>query len=111
MAGRRCPTTGCPTILTNGERYCAKHAREYEHRRGTPTQRGYTTQHRALRHAWQVRMDRGETVHCARCGTRINPDSWDLGHTLDRTTWTGPECLPCNRGEAGQRGAAIRNAN
>ena len=111
MAGRRCPGERCPRILTQGERYCPQHAAEYEQRRGTATQRGYDGQHRALRRAWQTRIDAGEIVHCARCGTRINPHAWDLGHTDDRTHYRGPECAPCNRSAGGRNGARVSNVS
>ena len=44
----------------------------------------------------------GEAV-CPKCGLRIAPDAaWDLGHSDDRSRWTGPEHASCNR-RAGQR--------
>lgn len=109
MAGRRCPGQRCPTILTNGERYCPRHLAEYETKRGTPEQRGYDVEHRALKRQWQDRIDAGEVIHCARgCGRRITGRAWDLGHTDDRATWTGPECRPCNRGAGGRLGRAVQ---
>ena len=112
MAGRRCPgkdeqdgrTVACPTILTNGERYCPRHARAYEQRRGTRQARGYDTRHDQLRTAWQRRIDAGEIVHCPTCGVRITRRDWDLGHTDDRRAYRGPQCLPCNRSDGGRRG-------
>lgn len=82
---------------------------EYEAKRGNTSARGYGSAHQRLRAGWQGRMDRGEVVHCARCGVRITADTaWDLGHTEDRTTYHGPECTPCNRGDGGKRGNATR---
>jgi hypothetical protein len=118
MPGRRCPSTTplrdgrrrtCPRILTRGERYCPEHAREYEAQRGTPTERGYDAKHRRLRAHWQSRIDDGEIVRCATCSIRLRGRAWDLGHEDDRTKHRGPECIPCNRGEGGSRGAAISN--
>ena len=109
MAGRRCPGERCPRILTQGQRYCPQHALEYEQRRGTPAQRGYDAEHQKLRRTWQARLDAGEIIHCARCGSRINPCAWDLGHD-DQRQHRGPECIPCNRSAGGRNGARARNA-
>ena len=107
MAGRRCPATGCPTIITDGSRYCPRHAREYEARRGTSTQRGYGAAHRGLRAQWQWRIDSGDVVMCADgCGTRITGTAWDLGHTADRTGYVGPQVRAHNRSDGGSRGNA-----
>lgn len=65
--------------------------------------RGYGIAHKAERARWEHAVKAGE-VMCARQGPKctgkpIDPDQpWDLGHTDDRTAWTGPECVPCNRG-------------
>ena len=68
--------------------------------------RGYGTAHQRRRKHWQARLDAGEEIYCHRnCGTRIDPTKWDLGHNDDRTDWTGPECIPCNRGAGGRNGA------
>jgi hypothetical protein len=117
MAGRRCPgkderdgrTRACPTILTSGERYCPRHARQYERRRGSATTRGYDTQHRALRTDWQRRIDAGETVMCADgCGTRITARTWQLGHDHQRGGYLGPQTIACNTREGGRRGRATQ---
>lgn len=79
---------------------------------GTTTQRGYGADHKAERARWQRRIDRGEQVEChaTRClrpGVPIVRGSeWDMGHTDDRTAWTGPEHRDCNR----SAGAVKRNA-
>lgn len=105
MAGRRCPGQGCPRILTNGERYCPTHARDYEVRRGSPAQRGYDANHVQLRASWQQRIDNGERITCATCPTVLTGRAWDLGHNASRTDYIGPQCAPCNRADGGRRGA------
>lgn len=112
MAGRRCPgkdeqdgrTRACPTILTNGERYCPRHARAYEQRRGPRQARGYDTRHDRMRAALVTRMNAGETIHCIDCGVKLTPATLDLGHTEDRTAYRGPQCATCNRSDGGRRG-------
>jgi len=65
----------------------------------------YGPEHRALKAAWQKRIDAGETIHCSRgCGRRLTGKAWDLGH-LTRTTYRGPECIPCNRATNAHRAA------
>ena len=71
--------------------------------------RGYGAAHQRERKRWEPIVAAGG-VMCARQGPKcigkpIQPDQpWDLGHSDDRTEWTGPECVPCNRG-AGQANA------
>ena len=61
------------------------------------TERGYGYAHKVLRAKWQQRINNGG-VTCARCGKPITRGmAWDLGHTDDRTGYTGPECVRCNR--------------
>lgn len=108
-AGRRCPAKGCPRILTRGERYCAEHARSREQQRGTRQQRGYDASHDRERARIAPAVERGE-VPCARCGVTIRPgEQWDLGHTDDRTGWTGAEHASCNRSDGGRKGAQARS--
>lgn len=105
MAGKRCTQRGCPTILTDGNTRCPQHRAETNRARGTTTQRGYGTPHKAERARWATILTQQPTP-CARCGTPIHPgEPFDLGHTEDRTTWTGPEHTTCNRSEGGKRGA------
>lgn len=71
--------------------------------RASTTARGYGAKHQAERARWERRLKNGHTATCARCGKPIrHGDTWDLGHTDDRTAWTGPECRACNR-SAGAR--------
>lgn len=117
MAGRRCPgkdevdgrVRACPTILVHGERYCTRHARQYEGRRGTSAQRGYGAGHQALRARWQGRIDDGEVVICATCPTRITGAAWQLGHDHEHGGYLGPQCVPCNTREGGRRGRATQS--
>ena len=102
MKYRVCPKADCPVLIPSTARYCPAHMRDYEVRRGTPEQRGYNADHRRLRAAYQRRLDAGEAIPCARCGQPVDPRDWDLGHTDDRTAWTGPEHAHCNRSAAGR---------
>lgn len=78
--------------------------------------RGYGTAHRAERARWTPLVQAGG-INCARqspncTGQPIAPDQpWDLGHTDDRTAWTGPECIPCNRGAGARNATKARIAN
>lgn len=77
---------------------------------GTTGQRGYGLKHKTERKRWEPHVDAG-LVDCARCGDPIEPGRpWDLGHNDDRTDWTGPEHLTCNRRAGGVNGAAVTNA-
>ena len=85
--------------------------------------RGYGWQHQSQRASWQRRIDRGETFVCCcdrsdctkhdgHCPTVITASSaWDLGHNDDRTAWTGPECVPCNRSAGGKNGNRVARDN
>ncbi len=96
---RVCNVPGCPTLVQMPSRdgRCAVHTR-------TTSQRGYGSQHQRLRANWQARIDTGEVVICWRCETtRIHGKAWHLGHDdHDRTTYHGPECVPCNTATAGR---------
>lgn len=71
----------------------------------SPLERGYGAEHRRLRDALAPVVAAGEAV-CARCHLRIAPGApWDLGHSDDRRSWTGPEHRSCNR----RAGAVTRN--
>lgn len=75
---------------------------------GTTTQRGYGSTHQAERRKWKPIVDAGQAhCHAAVClqlTRRINPgEPWDLGHTPDRTAYTGPEHASCNRADGARR--------
>jgi hypothetical protein len=78
------------------------------------SERGYGGNHQTLRAKWEP-IVRAGGVMCARQGPKcigkpLDPDQpWDLGHTDDRTAYTGPECVPCNRGAGGANGARVVN--
>lgn len=97
VAGTRCPAL---TRAPGGR--CPACAREWERLRGTSTERGYGTAHRALRARWAPIVAAGG-VTCRRpgCGQPIQPDEpWDLGHTESRALNepSAPEHRDCNRG-------------
>lgn len=78
------------------------------------TQRGYGSAHQRQRDAWTPKVKTGQVqchaVICLEPTRRIAPGTdWDLGHTPDRTAWTGPEHQRCNRSEGGRRGADVTN--
>jgi hypothetical protein len=77
---------------------------------GTRQARGYGRAHDAERKRWAPKVDAG-LVDCARCHQPIEPGRpWDLGHTDDRTTWTGPEHTTCNRRAGAINGALVTHA-
>lgn len=76
------------------------------------TDRGYGAAHQAERRSWERELAR---VGVVECHARVclmpdreiyDGDPWDLGHTEDRTGWTGPEHPKCNRTEPQLRGQA-----
>jgi hypothetical protein len=68
------------------------------------TARGYGTPHQRERQRWAPYVNAGQ-VRCARCGQPIIPGTaWDLGHSNDRSTWTGPEHARCNRAAGARYG-------
>jgi hypothetical protein len=100
-AKRVCAKVGCPATATTS--YCPTHQAEAERARGSREQRGYDHAHRELRKQWAPKVARGGIL-CGKCGNTIQPGTtWHLGHTDDRTTWTGPEHAHCNLSDAGRR--------
>lgn len=72
--------------------------------KGNTTQRGYGTEHQALRRSLKPIVEAGQAT-CWRCQRRIGPgEPWDLGHDdEDRTRYRGPEHVGCNRRTATRR--------
>ena len=104
LAGKRFTQRACPAIITNCNTRCPEHQAERDRARGTTTQRGYGSAHRAERERWAAILAR-QAVPCARCGAMIaKGEPFDLGHTEDRTAWSGPEHVTCNRSDGGRRG-------
>lgn len=102
---RRCAWHNCPQLVPQETRFCKAHAHAYERGRGTSAERGYGAAHRRERARWQAAMDSGVVPVCAKCNQPVLPSqAWDLGHTDDRKSWTGPEHRSCNRRD-GQRKA------
>jgi hypothetical protein len=70
--------------------------------------RGYGGEHQRLRAQWKPTVDAGQAwCHAAIClqpARWIQPGTpWHLGHTPDRTAWTGPEHALCNDADGGRR--------
>ena len=86
--------------------------RDYQRwaRRGSTAERGYGTDHQAERRRRLATWKPGDL--CARCGLPMyGPASRiDLGHTADRTAYTGLEHRSCNRAEGARRGNRMRGA-
>lgn len=95
----------CPELSLT--RRCPACSAQAEQRRGTRQARGYDRGHEALRRRWQPKVEAGQVdchaVTCLEPSRRIwLGQAWDLGHTADRTTWTGPEHTTCNRSAGGK---------
>jgi len=82
-------------------------------RKGSTKQRGYSGQHPRLRAQWKPQVDAGQVMcHAIICleerdgrGRRIQAGApWHLGHTADRTGWTGPEHQRCGAADGARRG-------
>lgn len=68
-------------------------------------------EHRAARKHYRSLLDRGVILACWRCGKRIVPGRWHVGHDDIQTSLIrGPECASCNLSAAGRKGALIGNA-
>lgn len=64
---------------------------------------GYGREHKRARKLWAARLATAGQLPCPRCGKPVTSAMpWDLGHTDDRSGYTGPEHVACNR-RAGAR--------
>lgn len=78
-------------------------------RKGNTTERGYGHAHQRERERWRPKVEAG-LVDCARCKRPILAGQpWQLGHTDDRTGWSGPEHPKCNLSAGGRNGALVTN--
>jgi hypothetical protein len=67
----------------------------------------YGYRHQRARASWEKRGVVGRP--CAKCGRPIlDGQPWDLGHSDDGMTYTGPEHAACNRSDGARRGNAAR---
>ena len=83
--------------------------------RGSTTQRGYGSAHQKLKNWWRPQVDAGMvSCHATIClmpSRWIAPGTpWHLGHTADRTGWTGPEHQRCGAADGARRGNQRRAA-
>ena len=108
-----CAVSGCPALVKRGRRYCDDHAAQHERRRGTRHERGYGSDHDAVRAKMRPIVESG-TALCVRCGLPIAPDAeWAADHDdEDRSRYLGPSHKRCNDAAGGRavrhRGAAAR---
>jgi hypothetical protein len=80
-------------------------------KQGSTYAKGYGKDHEAQRRAWAPKVARGgvqcHAIKCLMPARTIGPrDEWHMGHTPDRSRWTGPEHPKCNTSEGGKRGRA-----
>lgn len=98
---RVCSQPGCGVLVPKSG-YCTSHVRERARARGTRQQRGYDAAHDRMRLEVAKLVAKGQAV-CPKCGRPVLPGSeWHLGHTDDRTSWTGAEHAFCNLSAAGK---------
>jgi hypothetical protein len=107
-----CSCIGCPAHEgscpeLSPQRRCPACSTTAEQHRGSRQQRGYDREHTRLRARWKPKVDAGlvdcHALVCLLPQRRIWLGmAWDLGHTPDRTAWTGPEHRACNRSAGGR---------
>lgn len=103
---RVCPIHGCPTLV-QADAYrglCDQHRKERDQGRGSRAERGYGSEHQALRRRAIRDLTEGKTVRCWRCGHPIlTVSDLHIGHDDDRSIVRGPEHSTCNLRAAGKR--------
>lgn len=68
-------------------------------------------EHKAARRQIRALLEQGVTLACWRCGERITPGAWHVGHDDVQVNLTrGAECRPCNLKAAASKGAKVANA-
>jgi hypothetical protein len=101
----------CGTLTDRADSRCPTHAsqrnRVRDQARGSRQQRGYDAVHDRLRARLapdvEAELIDCQAVVCLLPTRRILPaQPWQLGHTADRTTWTGPEHRACNEAAGGR---------
>ena len=102
------PCLDCETPTSRRDSRCPDCASARNRQRGSAHQRGYDGEHERLRRQWAPEVEAGtvdcHATVCMHNTRRITPGSpWHLGHTPDRTAWTGPEHARCNTADGGRR--------
>lgn len=103
---RMCAEPGCSALVDRGR--CAQHTREFEQRRGSAHQRGYTSKWSRASRAFLLRNPlcadpfkiHGIGVP-AECTDHIRDHHGDLDLFWDSSNWQ-PLCLSCNTRKAQQ---------
>ena len=102
-ASKVCAVPNCPKLIPRTDNKCHAHTREADMARGTTTERGYGSTHKALRAHWQTLITR-QPQPCTRCGQPITThDTWHLDHDdHDRSKYRGPSHATCNTAAGGR---------
>jgi hypothetical protein len=70
-----------------------------------------SAEHKAARKHYKTLVERGVILRCWRCGARIVPGNWHVGHDdVNVNLIRGPECATCNKKAAASKGAKVTNA-
>ena len=108
MAGRICPSKGCPTIIPAGTARCAPCTKTHDAARGTTDQRGYGTAHKNARLKWAAYLASTGQLPCTRCHQPVyHGDTWHLDHNESRNQYLGIAHPTCNTSAAGTHAANL----